>query len=751
MTFVTAPLAIAGLLGVAIPILIFLLWRQRRHPIEWGAMRFLLEAYRKHRRRLRIEQLILLAVRCLIIAVLGFALARPILQAAGVFDGTAQRVVYLVLDDGIVASAAIAPGRTSFDRQVERAIEIVDELEPGDRVGLVTAARPARTVISPPSSDLMSVAALLRNLAPTQAPTDLPGALERVKSALDDLEDESARAFVYLVSDFRAGAAPLDDRLPPALVDLDDRVVLRATPPATEPIGNVQIVALKPARSVLVPGATDGSGQVTVHLRRAGGELGNAVSRVRLAGDGLSNLAPRDVEWAPGQTEASVDFMVEVAAPREREIGITASLDADALAADDERHDVLALRKAIRVLLVDRRSFGFEPSLDRLSSGQWIRRALAPVTEGLVDVVSVEPAALDGADLQLADAVVLTRPDLVPDGAWTMLRTWVDRGGLLVVAPPAELVVHQWTDHLATTLGLPWSIERETTTSDEGRGLALQQPSSTLLRMLSNDLEALSRPVAVKTALRVDESSTQAETALRFADGDPLLIFGAPGDAKDAVGERAVSRGLVVYLAVAPELAWTNLPSKPLMVPLVQEVLRQGLSMVRAGRPIGVRTRPVLALGPAAASIVTPDGATIALEASQRPTRSLDEHGIYRVVDRANQEVGAVAVNVEPAAANVEPQPESAVQPWLAQSGPWSLLDLDDAVSDLRHADSGSPLAGLLLLALLGLILLELVLARWFSHARTVAPGGADTGGGVVTTMHERRDAATLAAIGGRA
>ena len=62
MTFVTAGLAVAGVLGMAIPIIIFLLWRQRRTPIEWGAMRFLLEAYRKHRRRLRFEQLLLLAV-----------------------------------------------------------------------------------------------------------------------------------------------------------------------------------------------------------------------------------------------------------------------------------------------------------------------------------------------------------------------------------------------------------------------------------------------------------------------------------------------------------------------------------------------------------------------------------------------------------------------------------------------------------------------------------------------------------------
>ena len=68
MTFVTGGLALAGLAATAIPIIIFLLWRQRRTPVPWAAMRFLLEAFRKHRRRLQVEQLLLLAVRCLIVA-----------------------------------------------------------------------------------------------------------------------------------------------------------------------------------------------------------------------------------------------------------------------------------------------------------------------------------------------------------------------------------------------------------------------------------------------------------------------------------------------------------------------------------------------------------------------------------------------------------------------------------------------------------------------------------------------------------
>ncbi|HBS28811.1 MAG TPA: hypothetical protein DEB06_05030, partial [Phycisphaerales bacterium] len=43
-------------------------------------MKFLLEAYRKHRRRLQLEEWLLLLVRCLVVLLLGLALAGPLLS-----------------------------------------------------------------------------------------------------------------------------------------------------------------------------------------------------------------------------------------------------------------------------------------------------------------------------------------------------------------------------------------------------------------------------------------------------------------------------------------------------------------------------------------------------------------------------------------------------------------------------------------------------------------------------------------------
>ena len=60
MTLLAPGLAIAGILAAAVPIVIHLLLRRRRRPVEWAAMSLLMQAVRRHRRRARIERVLYL-------------------------------------------------------------------------------------------------------------------------------------------------------------------------------------------------------------------------------------------------------------------------------------------------------------------------------------------------------------------------------------------------------------------------------------------------------------------------------------------------------------------------------------------------------------------------------------------------------------------------------------------------------------------------------------------------------------------
>ena len=68
-------LAVAAAAGaVAIPVVIHLLNRKRYRIVPWAAMRFLLAAQRKTSRKVRLEQILLLVVRCLVLLLLLLAM-----------------------------------------------------------------------------------------------------------------------------------------------------------------------------------------------------------------------------------------------------------------------------------------------------------------------------------------------------------------------------------------------------------------------------------------------------------------------------------------------------------------------------------------------------------------------------------------------------------------------------------------------------------------------------------------------------
>src|SRR5580658_9210940 len=63
-----------GVGAVAIPLVIHLINRRRYKIVPWAAMRFLLAAQKQTRKRMRIEQILLLLVRMAILALILFAM-----------------------------------------------------------------------------------------------------------------------------------------------------------------------------------------------------------------------------------------------------------------------------------------------------------------------------------------------------------------------------------------------------------------------------------------------------------------------------------------------------------------------------------------------------------------------------------------------------------------------------------------------------------------------------------------------------
>src|SRR3954468_9859847 len=101
MGFVT-PALLAGAALVALPIVLHLIMRREVQRLTFPALRFVQQRRSVNQHRLRLRQLLLLALRCAIIAFLAFALARPTLRgsAAAQKEGAAPATA-LVFDNSL--------------------------------------------------------------------------------------------------------------------------------------------------------------------------------------------------------------------------------------------------------------------------------------------------------------------------------------------------------------------------------------------------------------------------------------------------------------------------------------------------------------------------------------------------------------------------------------------------------------------------------------------------------------------------
>src|SRR5207237_5088122 len=117
-----------------------LLNRRRFQLVEWAPMKYLKLTIKTNRRRLRIEQLILLAIRTLIVMLIIFAVARPVLSPTGLggwLAGRGRTSRVIVIDDSLSMGYRDA-GHTAFDSAKEVASQIVKAVGPQDSITIIT-------------------------------------------------------------------------------------------------------------------------------------------------------------------------------------------------------------------------------------------------------------------------------------------------------------------------------------------------------------------------------------------------------------------------------------------------------------------------------------------------------------------------------------------------------------------------------------------------------------------------------------
>jgi hypothetical protein len=180
MTFAN-PLLLAGLAAAVLPVVLHLLGRARARTLPWGATLFL-QADPGESMVGRLRDRLLLALRCLAIALLAIALARP--DTAASAAAAAGEVVILIVD---ASPSTLHPetSTTRFELIRRAALQRLSRLKQGDQAGLVVlgVATSADIGLTP---DLQAIATQLLYLSPGPLPADLAEGERRARVMLND-------------------------------------------------------------------------------------------------------------------------------------------------------------------------------------------------------------------------------------------------------------------------------------------------------------------------------------------------------------------------------------------------------------------------------------------------------------------------------------------------------------------------------------------------------------------------------------
>ena len=729
---------------IAVPILIHLFNRRQFKVVRWAAMDFLLQANRENKRKVRIEHLLVLLLRCLALLLLALLLARPAISSAGLgflpgLEGVTERVV--IFDDS--GSMGYRSGRTtalSRGKQVlKRFVEDLARERPRDSLVVVRASAPdeVERLEAPGSEETQRFLERLAKLEPGSASLDLPRLLSR---ALGEDPPPARKTVVYVISDLRRrdwqgreGDVPrrVAEVLQKSGRTRDDQLRFLTIDVGGEGTRNLGITAIEPAEKLAMAGLPY---EVRVRVKNYGAA---DVAQVPLyletqdaAGEaGRVPLAPIPLIKAGEEATAvhRTTFLHEGAQ------ALSFQLGGDPLPLDDARYMALRVQEQLNVLLVE----GERGEGPLGGDAALLSLALSPPGDELSGVGprTVSPVELAAEDLEGVDSLVLCNLSAWPLARRDELERFVRRGGGLAIFLGDQVDAQRYNADLYREgqglLPLALGEEVSVELADERPSLApppLVHPLTEvfagernlfLTRVRARRWRALSKTSADELTRVVLELADEART--------PFVV------------EKPFGKGRVLLFNTSANNSWSSWPRSPSWLIVAQELVRllappahRGL-VLACGEPLD---RPLDPGRYETRARLQAPGERQARELFAAPVegaalprlrfRDTGSPGIYRLLTRRRQggeEVTLLAANLDAAEGDLTPAQREVFVAGIEQAGLTELapsfVRADEGTELLRVTDGTRSELWRLLLRVLCLVLLaEQVLAWHAAHHR---------------------------------
>ena len=676
MAFIN-PLILFGLIAAAIPLLVYLFNFRRPQRLDYSSLALLHALQRTTLQRIRIRNWLLLLLRTLALCVLVIAFARPTLtDSAGTrFFGRSSMSAVLALDASLSMMQRDSDG-IRLEQAKSAARAIIESAEPGDEL----------FILSEKALHLETPDVLL-NRAPTPA-TQTASSIIRSAGALLAQEASHLNKIVYYLGDLQESTLLDSVQIP---LDQGIRVILVPVG-TTETRPNVGVANVQVTSRIVDPG-TPTTIEATV------------------VNHGTSSIEDYAVSLYFGDERVA---QTSIALPSEVPVRVTlrgaptmrgwlagyVTMEDDGFEEDNQRYFTLNVPARRDILL----AHGTEARTDHVE----LALSLRSESEAL-STTKIPQRALAATLLSNFSTIFLISPDELSTGEVAKIKQYVENGGGLLIFPAAEPTS---TNTLLETVGAGRvSIQESETSIDEAD---FEHPLFEGVFTLSDRAQRLEAVTVHRSARYVPGAAGAEQTLITLLDGAPLLQ------------EIQYGNGRIFFMAVAPDLVWSDLPVRGLFIPLMYRAAHylsaggsvQGEQLL-AGHQTSIRIPAVQGN----ITVKTPDGTELMPPQRQVFGASLldldiDSPGVAEVL-AADVSVRLLSVGLDPAESRlVYLEPENAREALAeALDAPVELLNAasQEGVSTaVNRARTGLELWRHFLV--LGLILLaaEMMLAsRW--------------------------------------
>ncbi len=545
-----APLALLGTVLVAVPVVLHLIDRRRVPRVDFPPLRLLLAAQKRLKRRRRIRDPWLLAIRILVLLALILAYARPTVTYESTTRAGADlggNVVFLL--DTSLSMGYEVEGQTLLDQAKARALEVLGRMKGRGRVGLIVFGSRAEDLTGGVTPDLDRVRDLLNDVSITYGATDLKGAILAGLRAI--LSTPEGAGDLYLLSDQCLHA------LPPAGSftlpgHLEGKVRLVVSELTSGPVSNRTMAGVRVETREGEGGALTLTGRV-----RCQGRAAEEEALLDLAVNGTI-VSRGYVKPAEGSEVAEKVFTLPPQADAVSRATLT--LAHDALEADDAHYFLLEARRDLQAVVIDG-----DPGYTLAGAeSYYVERALNPRKSSGSRITPIVVAEGEFLTMDLADVAVIFMLNVAdPSPLAPRLTRFVTSGGGLFIALGDRARKERYNRSLAALL--PASLGDVKVASPDLTG---EKPPALSYPELTHPIFQVFREAGAPV-FGTAEFYRLVPTAPFLKPGARVLLKYTHG--LPALLERTVGKGRVLLFTSSLDRAWSNFPLKSVFLPFVQE------------------------------------------------------------------------------------------------------------------------------------------------------------------------------------